>query len=313
MRELWSFSIWTFFKSIGTYLSSQVDKLAIGGFAGAAAMGRYEVAVDVSSSPSLEINAPMISVLFPVMAKTLGDRAKLKELYLTVLYWSVLICTSTAVGVALVTSDLVDAVLGPQWQDVKPLMPWLAIAYGFTGIVWSVYPAFDVIGKPQVSARLQWANLILLSCCVVPAALIFKSLQVVVEARFAFSLLAVPVMFWFLAKEFDLNRRDFFLVFWRPLVASATMACAVLAIKNAMVPGIPRLLACVGAGALAYVVSIMVIWSLIGFPDGPEKTVWHLLFRTRAKTSADGAFAKDLETGEGLLHSRAVPVAEAEK
>ena len=80
--ELWSFSVWTFLKSIGTYLSSQIDKLAIGGFAGAAAMGRYEVAVDVSSSPSQEINAPMISVLFPVMAKTLHDRAKLKELLL---------------------------------------------------------------------------------------------------------------------------------------------------------------------------------------------------------------------------------------
>ena len=91
------------------------------------------------------------------------------------------------------------------------------------------------------------------------------------------------------------------------------MACAVLAIENAMVAGIPRLLACVGAGALAYIVSIMVIWSLIGFPDGPEKTVLHMLFRPRAKAGADGAFSEDLRTGEGLLHSRAVPAAEAKK
>ena len=51
-RELWSFSVWTFARGIGSYLGNQVDKLVIGGFAGAAAMGRYEVAVDVSTSPS---------------------------------------------------------------------------------------------------------------------------------------------------------------------------------------------------------------------------------------------------------------------
>jgi len=301
--ELWSFSIWTFLKSIGTYLSSQVDKLAIGGFAGAAAMGRYEVAVDVSSSPSQEVNAPMISVLFPVMAKTLHDREKLKELYLTVLYWSVLICSSTSIGVALVASDLVDVVLGPQWPDVKPLMPWLSIAYGLTGIVWSIYPAFDVIGKPRVSARLQWTTVALLCCCVVPVALTYKSLQAVVEARLAFALITAPVMFRVLAKEFDLRRRDFLNVFWRPLVASLAMTGVVSGIEHIMTGGILRLFVSVATGALAYIAAIMAIWGLGGRPDGPEKTLWHLLSRRRAKAAAEGAFSQDLESGEGLLHT----------
>ncbi len=67
--ELWSFSIWTFVRSMGVYLSVQIDKILIGGFAGAAAMGRYEVATDVASAPTQEINLPMIAVLFPVMSK----------------------------------------------------------------------------------------------------------------------------------------------------------------------------------------------------------------------------------------------------
>src|SRR5579872_6424148 len=36
--EIWSFSIWTLIRSVGVYLNGQVDKVAIGGFAGAAAM-----------------------------------------------------------------------------------------------------------------------------------------------------------------------------------------------------------------------------------------------------------------------------------
>ncbi|HEX4273494.1 MAG TPA: lipopolysaccharide biosynthesis protein [Rhizomicrobium sp.] len=277
VRDLWSFSIWTFLRGIGAYLSVQIDKLAIGGFAGAAAMGRYEVAMDVASSPSDEINAPMMSVLFPVMAKTQHDRAKLKELYLTVLYWSVLICRSTAIGVALVVSDLVDVVLGPQWPDVKPLMPWLALAYGLTGMAWSVYPLFDVIGKPHVAARLQWVSVLFLVCAVVPAALLFRNLQAVVQARLAYSLLTAPLLLGMLVRELDLGWRDFFLVFWRPFVASLAMTAVVLSIEHAMAGGALRLFVTVAAGALVYVGTIMTVWRTMGCPEGPEKTLWHRL------------------------------------
>jgi lipopolysaccharide exporter len=279
VRELWSFSIWTFLKSIGAYLSSQIDKLAIGSFAGAAAMGRYEVAVDVASSPSQEINAPMITVLVPVMSRTLLDRAKLKELYLTVLYWSALICSSTAIGVALVSNDLVDAVLGPQWPDVKPLMPWLALAYGLAGLTWSVYTVLDVIGKPHVSARLQWVSVLLLVCAVVPAALHFRTLQAVVEARLVYSALTVPLLLGLLAREFDLGRRDFVVVFWRPLVASLAMAGVVLLLERAMAGGVLRLAVTVTAGALVYVGTLMAVWWTMGCPDGPEKALWHRVRR----------------------------------
>ncbi|HEX3755790.1 MAG TPA: lipopolysaccharide biosynthesis protein [Rhizomicrobium sp.] len=307
-RELWSFSVWTFLKNIGVYIGSQVDKLAIGNFAGAAAMGRYEVAVDLASSPSQEINNPMIAVLFPVMAKTLGDRARLKELYLTVLYWSVLICSSTSIGVALVTSDMVDVVLGPQWQDVKPLMPWLAIAYGLWGMVWSVYPAFDVVGKPEISARMQWANVALLTGCIVPAALFFHSLQAVVEARFVYSAIMLPAMFWMLAREFSLRRRDFAFVFWRPLLATAVMAGVVATVEHGMTPGPLRLCVAVGAGAFTYAGCVMLLWAVVGCPDGPEKTVWHLVRRLGSKQKK--TFAQDVTTGEGLLHT---PSLEPEK
>ena len=302
VRELWSFSIWTFVRSIGTYLSSQIDKLAIGSFAGAAAMGRYEIAVDVSSSPSQEINYPMISVLFPVMVKAQGDRIKLKELYLTVLYWSVLICTSTGVGVAMVASDMVDVVLGPNWTDVKPLMPWLAMGYAMIGFAASAFPAFDTVGKPHIAARLQWIFVALFVCCAAPVMLVFKTLQAMVEARFVLALVMVPIIFGTLAREYDLRRRDFVFVFWRPLMASAVMAGLVFAIQRVMPGGALRLIATVLAGAAGYTATIFSVWYLIGSPDGPEKTVWHLLQRMIGKTQEKEVFPHDLELGEGLLH-----------
>jgi O-antigen/teichoic acid export membrane protein len=98
VREIWSFSFWSLVKNIGVYLNMLVDRVAIGGFAGSAAMGRYQVAAEVATTPSQEIVNPMVSVLFPVLASVQHDREKRVKLYLTVLYWSALICTSTAVG-----------------------------------------------------------------------------------------------------------------------------------------------------------------------------------------------------------------------
>jgi O-antigen/teichoic acid export membrane protein len=300
--DLWSFSIWTFLKSIAGYLGNQVDKLAIGSFAGAAAMGRYEVAVDVSSSPSQEINNPMISVLFPVMSKVQHDRRKLKELYLTVLYWSVLVCTSTGVGVALVTGDLVDVVLGPKWVDVKPLMPWLALAYCISGIGASTFPTFDTIGKPQISARMQWINVVIFALVMGTCAVFFRSLHTIVVARFFILAFLIPVLFVIVARELEIHAGEFFRVFWRPVLAAAIMSAAVLAIQSAMPAGILRLVTTVVAGAGAFVGCIMAVWRLSGCPDGPEKTLWHFLQRIRSKVDTGGTFSHDLETGEGLLY-----------
>src|SRR5689334_22035005 len=77
--EIWSFSFWTMIRSVGVYLNSQVDKVAIGGFAGAAAMGHYDVGRDVATSPTQELINPMVATLLPVMATVQGDHEKRRE------------------------------------------------------------------------------------------------------------------------------------------------------------------------------------------------------------------------------------------
>ena len=286
-------------RGIGGYLGNQTDKLVIGGFAGAAAMGRYEIAVDISSSPSQEINNPMLNVLFPVMATAQNDRQKMRDLYLTVLYWSVLICSSTAIGVALVTSDLVDVVLGAKWVAVKPLIPWLAIAVGISGTSYSTIAVFDTLNKPHISARIQWSNLAVGSLALIFVGVVFRDLFAIVITRFVGALIFTPISFTILASEMKFRPRDFVAVFWRPLLASAVMAIAVLGLESVMPGGLLRLVASIAVGAFAYGATIMALWHLIGCPDGPEKTLWHMLQsvrRGRATLSAE------LESGVGVMH-----------
>jgi O-antigen/teichoic acid export membrane protein len=273
--EIWSFSTWSLFKNIGIYVNELIDRIAIGGFAGSAAMGRYYVATDVATAPSSEIVGPIVAVLFPVMATVQHDRAKRRALYLTVLYWAALICTSASVGVALVADDMVDLVLGPQWADVKPLMPWLALAYGVLGLSSSVYTALDTIGQPMYSARLQWVRVLGTATVMFPVAFYFRNIELVAVSRLLVTLAVTPTLFLMLRKPFDLTIADFVRTLWRPLTAGSVMALTVLAVNSGITfTGNPRLFLDMGIGALVYVSTLMILWAAIGRPQGPEREFW---------------------------------------
>jgi len=276
--EIWSFSIWTLIRGVGVYLNTQVDKFAVGGFAGTATMGRYEIASDVATLPTSEVNAPMIATLFPVMAKVQSDHGRRRELYLQVLYWSALICTSTAVGVALVSDDLVDLVFGRQWADAKPLLPWLSLAFGTLGLSSSVYSAFDVIGQPRVSAWLQWIRFLALLMFIFPIAYFVRTAESVAITRFAVTISLTPILFVALAQALELTTSDIFVTLWRPFAASFAMTGAVLGINSLIVfTGPARLTVDVALGAMTYAGSIVATWLVTGKPEGPEAMVWNFL------------------------------------
>ena len=201
VSDIWSFSTWTWLRSMAGFLATEVDKIAIGGFGGASAMGRYEVGTDVAISPTVELVNPLVVTLLPVLATVQHNKEKRRELYLSVLYWSALACTSTSVGVALVSSDMVDLVLGAKWHDVKPLIPWFALAYGVVALSSSVYSAFDTIGKPDVSARLQWTRLMGLALCILPVAYFLHDLRAIAITRLAVTVVITPTLFLALARS----------------------------------------------------------------------------------------------------------------
>jgi O-antigen/teichoic acid export membrane protein len=278
IREIWSFSIWTLFKGIGGYVHSQIDKLAIGNFAGASGMGRYDVAQDVATSPTQELVTPLLTSLMPVMAKVQNDKRARRALYLNVLNWSAVICTSTSIGVALVSRDMAGVLLGPAWSDVGVLMPWFALSWGLLGMSNSVYSVLDTIGRPVISARLQWIRVFALAAAIVPVARLYGSLEAVVITRFVVTAAVTPTLFYALSLALEVPMRDFVAAIWRPAVAGLVMTLVVLTINAGIhFIGSPRLLLDIAAGAIAYAGSLMLLWTFVGRPEGVESDICQLV------------------------------------
>jgi len=199
-----------------------------------------------------------------------------------VLYVSALICTSTAIGIWLVGDDMVDLVLGPQWTDVKPLIPLLAFAYGVFGLSAGIYTALYSIGLPRLASHLQWMWVIGLALVIFPTAYLFRDLVAIATARLAFTIVVTPVMFYTLMKPYGLTVRDYAVTLWRPLAAGLTMAVAVLAVNRAIgFTGNWRLFLDVAVGLASYVGALMLLWLAVGRPGGPEQELLTFLRRKR--------------------------------
>ncbi|WP_325455122.1 lipopolysaccharide biosynthesis protein [Hyphomicrobium sp.] len=269
---LWSFSTWTLLRSIGITINSQVDQIIIGGISGVSAMGRYSVASDIAATPSREVNEPLVTVLYSVMAKFQSDMGELRSLFLRTLGWSTIICSSTSVGVALVAPELVPLVLGHKWLDVEPLMGWLALSAGALGFGSTAYILFDLIGKPHLGARMQWVRLVMLAILLAPVGLITRDLYWIAVARFVVTVVFLPTLFIAAGRHINVSLGDYINVFWRPLLAAAIMALAVEYLRMLLAgPDFLRLIASVSTGALVYTGTLLLLWRLSGRPASPEQ------------------------------------------
>ena len=277
--EIGAFSGWTLFRTIGVYLNTQIDQVAVGGIFGASVMGRYSVAADIASSPLEEVNGPMVAVLYPVMARVQHDQKQLRALYLKTLYWSAIICASASVGVTLVAHDMVRFVLGEKWLVAEPLVGWLALSAGLLGLSSGAYTAFDALGKAHLGARMQWVRLFFLVAAIVPVAIIAKYPPEIAATRLVVTAVFMPTLFFAVGREVGVSWRDYLRALWRPFVAAATMAAVIYPLNLLFPSSGSRLVADILLGALSFGLAQLALWWLSGSPDSPEKDVIALVVR----------------------------------
>jgi len=273
--EIWSFSMWTFFRSIGQYINTQIDQIAVGGFGGSSLMGKYAVASDVAQSPSQEINQPMVAVLYPVMSRLQNNLPELRTVYLNTLGWTAFICAVAGVGVALVAPEMQHLVLGEKWNGIAPLMTWLAIAGGITGLSSGAYALFDALNQPKTGARMVWTRLGLLSAVIAPVAFWTQSLIDIAICRTIAEVLFLPGLFHAVHRIAGVSLRQYAETLYRPFLSAAAMAIAVIGVNMALpLYGNVKLAADIGLGATAFLGCSWLLWNAAGRPRAPEAVVF---------------------------------------
>ena len=186
-------------------------------------------------------------------------------------------------GIAAIADPFVHVVLGDKWLATIPLIQILAFYGCVASLGTNTGVVMMAVGRPNLMTIMAIAQMVVLVPAVVYATYV-GGLEGTAWAMLATVVVLTPVNFAILCYVLDMRMRTMLLPFWRPVIASGVMYCAVgatlhyLAIAG-MEGAIIRLVVGIVTGVLSYGASIFLFWQLAGRPNGAETT---LLGRARS-------------------------------
>lgn len=287
--SIFGFAQWMLVRNIGNYLNNNVHRLLVGGRGSTAQMGAYSLANDVAQMPGTEIISPLNRVLFPAFVRAKEDPEELNRLVLLALGVQALVAIPACVGLGAVAHEAVLVLLGEKWLSATAFIEILTLAYLVPSITSTPSYVLMSLGYVRLNAVVAWCQLtafVSVAVLILPTAGALEIAQI----RLATVLVTLVGLLFVLVRTLPLMRwRSLLGVLFRPIAGAV---CLVLAVDYvaAFLPANPyvSLVAKVATGALAYVLSVVVLWLISGRPQGAESYLvskLRSLRRARKKTS----------------------------
>jgi O-antigen/teichoic acid export membrane protein len=167
-KELFNFGKWVLGSSILTYLVTQGDNIFVGKLLGAAALGFYQLAYQISNIPATEITHVISQVTFPAYSKLQADFRALRGAYLKVLKLTAFLSFPVAGLIFVCAPDFTRILLGEKWLPMIPAIQALVFYGLLRSLGATTGPIFLALGRPRIVTKLQVVQLFLLFILIYP-------------------------------------------------------------------------------------------------------------------------------------------------
>jgi O-antigen/teichoic acid export membrane protein len=154
-KPLFSFGSRISIISFLEFLGSQLDKISIGRWLGAAALGFYDRAFLTANLPISNLSMGLSKVLFPAFSRIQSDYGRLRGSYLSTILLSAATILPICAGICGASREIVLVLLGPKWIEAVPALQVLAIAAAFNFLSMYGGTLCDAIGALTFKAILQ--------------------------------------------------------------------------------------------------------------------------------------------------------------
>jgi PST family polysaccharide transporter len=108
------------------YLAYNMEKVLLGRFWGADALGLYGRAYQLVNIPTENLNWAAGDVAFSALSRVKDDPARFRNYVLTFYALSVAVTLPITVACVLFSEELVRVILGPRWMSAAAILRWLA-------------------------------------------------------------------------------------------------------------------------------------------------------------------------------------------
>jgi lipopolysaccharide exporter len=243
------------------YVGGSLDTFVVGRFAGTAVVGQYSRGYYLAFQPfHFYLAQALTAVLFPHLSRIQQDRVRLRRAFLSVLTLGGLVVFPLCVGVAVAAPELVWVVLGPQWGLAATIVPWFALAAGFSVISALSQTAAEARADLNRSLAVQGAYVVVLGVSLMFAVRYLSyGIWVIAAAVLAAELLrylGYLVLMW---RTVGFSAAQLWASYVPAAFASLGVALAVAATRRALVGQVPTVLvfaAELAAGALTLALCI---------------------------------------------------------
>lgn len=136
------------------YVAYNLEKVLLGRFWGAEALGIYGRAYQLVSIPTENLNSATGGVLFAALSRLQNDPIRLKSYFLKSYALVLSLTLPLSVGSALFADDIIFLALGPKWQDAAPIFKLLTPTILIFALINPMYWLFFSIGLVGRSLKL---------------------------------------------------------------------------------------------------------------------------------------------------------------
>jgi O-antigen/teichoic acid export membrane protein len=154
--------------SLVAYLAYNANKILIGRFWGATAIGIYGRAYQLINIPTDNLNSTAGEVVFSVLARLQDDPPRLKRYFLRGFSLILGLTLPTTIACALFADDLVLVLLGPKWKDaaviVRLLAPTIAVLAVINPLGWLIY-SMGLVAR-SLKIALVFAPIMIAGCVI---------------------------------------------------------------------------------------------------------------------------------------------------
>ena len=216
-----------------SYLASNTDKILLGRFWGAEALGIYGRAYQLVNLPTENLNATLALVAFPALSRLQNEPERLRNYFLKGYRLFLSLSVPITVSFALFADDIILVFLGQRWHESAPVFRLLVPTIAAFGLINPMFWLLLATGKVRRSIKMAFT--------VTPIIILGYSLGLShgphgVAAGFSVTmlLLTAPMLFW-AQHGTVINWKDILKSTLPPFCSVAAAALAILIVSRLFV------------------------------------------------------------------------------
>jgi O-antigen/teichoic acid export membrane protein len=269
---------------IVTFFTYNADKVLLGRFWGAQALGIYGRAFQLINIPTSNLNSTISSVVFSALSRLQNEPQRLRNYFLKGYGLFLSLVMPITIASALCAEDIVRVFLGSKWALAAPTVRFLAPTILTIGLLYPLGTLLFSIGKGMRSLKiaLVTAPVVILGEMI---GLRYGPLGIAAGLSVATALLVLPVIFW-AAHKTPVTAGDMLREILRPLLSSLIAGGTLLACSSFLQPLSSPLLRLIMANTLLFGVHFIILLFVMGqmaiyLPMLRDAGLWPILSRWR--------------------------------